>query len=962
MNYSQGSPIVLKGFILMNKFSIILLFCFGCTFLPQVSPEKIDEIPDWQDLTLREKIAQMVMVRITGDFYSEENNYRNNLKKWINDDGIGGVITFGGSIHGTFYNIQQFQSWANIPLFVAADYERGTGQWLKNGVLFPTNMAITATGNPHNAYIQGQITAQEAKALGVHITFSPVLDINNNPNNPIINFRSYSDDAETVSKFGTAFIQGIQDNGIIACAKHYPGHGNTDIDSHTSLPIIPNSRDELLKQEFQPFKAAVDSGVKMIMTAHISLPGIDSTMLPASHSPQITHEILRNQWGYNGLIVTDGLEMGALTKQAWAGESAIRAVEAGADILLLPIDVSHTIQALVSAVEAGRISEDRINESVNRIWKAKSGAGVFEKNSYQNFNDVERNVNLSKNRISAKRLAQESITLVKDDLNLLPLKPENIGKIVHIQISTDDDVKDMLNPFARDIRYTHREVDEYFVQESISDYRIDEFVNIASEADMTIISLLVRIRMDKGVATINSTHAELLERLNDKEIPFVAISFGSPYLPDYSTIPTYVCTYGYGSVSLRAAADAIWGRIPVTGKLPVNLSPIFPRGSGINRSKVTRSFGSTDKFDFTPAWAVIDSAINEQIFPGAQVVIVKDGNIAANAGFGHHTYDNKSPPVTSESVYDLASLTKVVATTPVFMKLASQKKISLDHTVSQYFPEFRGNRKDIVTIKHLITHSSGLPGYIEFFRNPTVQSKTDIIDHILQQDLEYYPGTDMVYSDLGIILLGAIIEKVSGTQLDTLAEIYLFNPLGMTSTYFNPNIGYQSRIVPTEIDSAYRKKLIHGEVHDENAWLMDGVAPHAGLFSTGMDLAKYGQCLVNGGVWNGRRVFNSSQIVEYTTRQNLPPGSDRAIGWDSPSRNGKSSAGDYFSENSFGHLGFTGTSLWVDPDEKIIVILLTNRVHPTRKKGGMYHVRRRFHTEVMKTLLDQNLPVKVSQE
>ena len=601
MNYSQGSPIVLKGFILMNKFSIILLFCFGCTFLPQVSPEKIDEIPDWQDLTLREKIAQMVMVRITGDFYSEENNYRNNLKKWINDDGIGGVITFGGSIHGTFYNIQQFQSWANIPLFVAADYERGTGQWLKNGVLFPTNMAITATGNPHNAYIQGQITAQEAKALGVHITFSPVLDINNNPNNPIINFRSYSDDAETVSKFGTAFIQGIQDNGIIACAKHYPGHGNTDIDSHTSLPIIPNSRDELLKQEFQPFKAAVDSGVKMIMTAHISLPGIDSTMLPASHSPQITHEILRNQWGYNGLIVTDGLEMGALTKQAWAGESAIRAVEAGADILLLPIDVSHTIQALVSAVEAGRISEDRINESVNRIWKAKSGAGVFEKNSYQNFNDVERNVNLSKNRISAKRLAQESITLVKDDLNLLPLKPENIGKIVHIQISTDDDVKDMLNPFARDIRYTHREVDEYFVQESISDYRIDEFVNIASEADMTIISLLVRIRMDKGVATINSTHAELLERLNDKEIPFVAISFGSPYLPDYSTIPTYVCTYGYGSVSLRAAADAIWGRIPVTGKLPVNLSPIFPRGSGINRSKVTRSFGSTDKFDFTPA-------------------------------------------------------------------------------------------------------------------------------------------------------------------------------------------------------------------------------------------------------------------------------------------------------------------------------------------------------------------------
>lgn len=944
----------------MNKFTILLIVFMGCSFIPSTGPAKEDKILDWQSLTLRHKIAQMIMVRITGEFYNEESSYRKNLHKWISEDGIGGVITFGGNIHGTFYNIQQFQEWSNIPLFVAADYERGTGQWLRNGTLFPTNMGIAATGNPENAFLQGKITAQEAKALGVHITFSPVMDINNNPNNPIINFRSYSDDAETVSRFGAAFIKGVQVNGIIACAKHYPGHGNTDIDSHSSLPVIPSSREELMDNEFKPFKAAVEAGVQMIMTGHISLPAIDTTLLPASHSFIITGGILRDEWGYDGLIVTDGLEMGALTKHAWAGESAIRAVESGADILLLPINVKHTINTLITAVESGRISEDRINESVQRIWNAKKKSGIFDNHSTRNWNIVEKNVNLSQNQNSAKNIARKSITIVKDDLNLLPLRSEKIGKIVHIQISTDDDVKDMLNPFARDIRYTHTDVDEYFVQEPLSDYRMDELVSLADKADVTIVSLLVRIRMDKGIATIDSTHASLLEKLHEQQIPFITISFGSPYLPDYSTIPTYICAYGYGKVSLRAAADAIWGRISVTGILPVDLSPEYPRGAGIKKEKTTKSFGYTDEFDFSPAWAVIDSAIHEKIFPGAQIVIVKNGDIAENKGFGYHTYDNKSPPVTPESIYDLASLTKVLVTTPVFMKLASRKQISLNHTVSQYYPVFIGGEKEKVTLKHLIIHSSGLPGYMEFFRDSTIQTREDVINKILQQKLEYAPGTDFIYSDLGIMLLGAIIEKVSGSTLEILANNSIYKPLGMSSTFFNPDSSILSKIVPTEYDSTFRKRLVHGEVHDENAWIMGGVAPHAGLFSTAMDIAKFAQLFVNSGNWNGSRLFSSHQIKKYTRRQNLPVGSDRALGWDTPSQNGKSSAGDYFSTSSFGHLGFTGTSLWIAPDENIIVILLTNRVHPTREKEGMYQVRRRFHTEVMNALLKPNDNTKIS--
>ena len=334
----------------MNKMFLPLLFFMACALPPNLAP--ITQYPETiSHLTLEEKIAQMVMVRIRGDYYSSEHWYRKKLQKYLSVDGIGGVISFGGSIHGSYYNIQQFQKWAKYPLLVAADYERGLGQWMGGGTLFPSNMAMAATGDSSLAYDQGRITAVEARALGVHITFSPVMDINNNPDNPIINFRSYSDNAETVSKFGTEFIRGVQDNGLVACAKHFPGHGNTSTDSHSSLPTIVGRKTELMNLELKPFKAAINADVEMMMAGHIALPGLDESGIPASHSYAISTELLRNELGFDGIIVTDGMEMGGLTKSAWAGESAVRAIEAGADILLLPMDVEQTLKSVLSAVK-----------------------------------------------------------------------------------------------------------------------------------------------------------------------------------------------------------------------------------------------------------------------------------------------------------------------------------------------------------------------------------------------------------------------------------------------------------------------------------------------------------------------------------------------------------------------------------------------------------------------------------
>ena len=635
----------------------------------------------------------MIMVRIRGNYYHSEHWYRESLEKWLKEDGVGGVITFGGSIHGSYYNIQQFQKWAKYPLLVAADYERGLGQWMGGGTLFPSNMAVAATGDSSLAYEQGKITALEARALGVQITFSPVMDINNNPDNPIINFRAYSDNPETVSKFGSAFIKGAQDNGLIACAKHFPGHGNTATDSHTSLPTIKTSRSELEKLELKSFKAAINAGVKMIMVGHIALPGLDESGEPASHSSAITTSLLRNEMGFGGIIITDGMEMGGLAQAAWSGESAVRAVDAGADILLLPMDVEHTINSIEEAVQSGRISEKRIDESVARIWAMKQEAGLLSGVTQPPFSELETIIGIPIHKGKASEIAEKSITIVKDKNKLLPLKPEKIDSLAHIILSLDDGARGYVESFSSDIQHTHGHVKEIFVNDPISDLGRQDILSQMEEINQIVISLVVRIRMDKGIASIDSTHSLLLTDLQKSKIPMVTFSFGSPYLPSYNKLETYVCAFGYGSISVTAAADALWGRRDVNGVLPIDLDSTMQRGFGIKKKRRDKAWGSVSNMEFPNAWTVLDSAIENKIFPGAQVAVVQKGEMVFRGGFGYHTYDSGSPPVNRETVYDIASLTKVLAATPITMKLISQKKLSLDHTVKQFYPQFTGGGK-----------------------------------------------------------------------------------------------------------------------------------------------------------------------------------------------------------------------------------------------------------------------------
>jgi CubicO group peptidase (beta-lactamase class C family) len=661
--------------------------------------------------------------------------------------------------------------------------------------------------------------------------------------------------------------------------------------------------------------------------------------------------------GFDGLIVSDGLEMGGLAQSVWSGESAIRAVEAGIDILLLPIDVRQAIKSIEEAVKSGRLSEERIDKSVEKIWKMKNNLGLLNGVFQSDFIELEEKIGISKHQTKSFEIAKKSITIVKDDNSILPFIPEEIDSLAHIIFSLDDNAKSYVKPFSKDIFKTHGHVKEIFINAPLSELGRKDLINKVSDVDNIIVSLIVRIRMDKGIATIDSTHSLALSQLKNSGIPMAVFSFGSPYLPSYEMLEAYVCVYGYGSVSVKAAANALWGRAEVNGKLPVDLSPKLKRGMGLKKKKRYNNMGDLNILEFYNAQIILENAIKRKVFPGAQVSIVKKGKTLFNRSFGNFTYDAESSIVNNESIYDIASLTKVLVTTPIIMKLVEQKKLSLDHKVVQYYPQFNGAGKENITIKNLLTHSSGLPGYYQFFLDENIRSK-DILDFIININLNGYPGDQYEYSDLGFILLTSIIEKVTGKTIDRLAHLLIFDPLGMKNTRYLPPLNWKNKIVPTEIDTVFRKKLIHAEVHDENTYIMDGVSGHAGIFSNSIDISYFSQMMLNKGLWDGKRYFKEDLITKFTLIQDTPKGSDMAIGWDTPAKSGKGNAGKYFSSGSYGHLGFTGTSLWIDPKEEIIIILLTNRVHPSRNgEAGVRNmrlVRRDFYDAVMEELVANN--------
>ncbi|MEO8398329.1 MAG: glycoside hydrolase family 3 N-terminal domain-containing protein [Ignavibacteriaceae bacterium] len=897
-----------------------------------------------------EKCAQMVMPWVLGNFISEDSKEYQRILHLVRDVKVGGLIFFKGDILNEATLINKMQKISDVPLLVSADFERGLAMRLIDAPDFPYNMAVAAAGDLKLAYEMGKVVSIESRALGVQQNYSPVADVNSNPANPIINIRSYSEDKDIVSKFCTAYIKGATEEKVISTAKHFPGHGNTEIDSHNDLPKINVNKYNLANNELVPFAELIKAGVQSVMVGHLSVPSLDPSGLPATLSKPIITDLLKEEMGFKGLVVTDAMNMSAITNYYSVAEATVMSVKAGIDMVLMPPDEEIAINSIYQAVENNEISIDRINESVRKILSAKRWAKIEE----TKISDVEKLSSIigqeSHLRLS-KEIAEKSITLVKNDKKIIPIDPVKIYRTACISI-TDGIGDESDRIFEKQIEEKFGNVQKIFLNKKSSRKDYQRAYEIAKNSSLILLPSFVRVKAYEGTVKLSESNTEFVKKVLKLRKPSVVISFGNPYLLSlFPEASTYLCAYGDPPVSQTAMAEAIIGENKIQGKLPVTIpNTEFKIGDGIKVESSTLHFveGDADlNYNFAHVDGAMIQAIDQKIFPGGVLLIGKKGKVIYQKAFGNFTFDKSSTLMSTDAIFDLASVSKVVGTTTAAMLLYDEGKLKLDKKVAFYLPEFGNNGKEKITVKNLLEHNSGLIAYRNY--RSLYKNKEEVITSIMNEKLEYPTGSKTVYSDLNMIVLQQIIEKLSGESLDKFLAEKIFKPLKMNRTMYNPPKELYYYCPPTS-DNFSSEKRNKGVVHDGNAFILGGVAGHAGLFSTASDLAIFMQMMLQNGEYGDQKYIKQSTARNWTTHQSKL--SSRGIGWDTNFQK-KSSAGNLFSENSFGHTGFTGTSVWADKDNDVFVILLTNRVYPDGKNSEIINFRPELHTKIMETILEK---------
>ena len=914
-------------------------------------------------MTVREKLGQMLMPYYFGVFASTESPAYKDLLHQVEDNHVGGFIL--GTIRGplgiersqvypTAVITNALQAHSKIPLLIGADFESGTGMRLDEGTNFPSAMAIGATDDPQLAHTAGKDTALEARAAGIHWIFAPDADLNDNPGNPIINIRAFGEDPRQVADFATQFIRGIEENGALATAKHFPGHGDVTTDSHLSLPVVPDDREELESNELVPFRAAISAGVSSIMPGHLAVRALEpDATVPASLSRNILTGLLRNEMKFRGLIVTDAMDMGGVTSMYPPDEAAIRAVEAGADIVLQPPVPDAALAGLENAVKSGRLSEKRIDESVRRILQAKARLGL-DKNRLVDVPRLNQKFGLPKFAEDAQAIADRGVTLLRNSENLVPLNAARPLRVLLVSLSADPDAYPSAT-LESEIRWR---------ADSLKSLRADtQFVNVstlklppADSYDIAIAALFVRVADRKGNVGFPDDQRVFVNQMLANGKPCVVLAFGSPYLvSSFPSAKSWIGEFSTNDVSQRAAVRALFGQTAIKGRIPVTVPDTVKRGDGMQVAANPMTLEAAPQAlsnRLAPAYTLLERAVADGAFPGGVLAVGLDNKLVVHP-FGKFTRDAKAAPVRADTIYDLASLTKPIVTTTCVMILVQQKRLDLDAPLSRLLPEWSAAAKNDpnpawrarVTPRMLLLHDSGLPAHRDFYRE--TQGHDAILARVLAEPLVHEPGKQIEYSDLGFILLGEIVQRLTGESLAEFARKEIFSPLDMKNSLFNPPRSLRASIPPTENDLCYRKHLIQGEVHDQNAWAMGGIAGDAGLFSTAGDVAVFAQMILNGGIYAHHRVVSRATISEFTAHQTIG-NSARTLGWDvalDPTATGR-----FFSAHAFGHYGFTGTSLWIDPERNFFIILLTNRVNPSVDNIKIRRVRPELHDAIFEAL------------
>ena len=946
-----------------KRFLVIILLCTICKFSfaqkPTAANIWVDSV--FKTLTPDEQIAQLMVVRLSTINANKTVTFFDSLvAELVKKYNVGGVCLFQGSPVKQANILNSLQAMAKTPILMCIDAENGIGMRMIDSVLpLPRQMMMGAVQDSSIIYQYGRIVAEQLKRVAVQVNYAPVVDINNNPNNPVINDRSFGEDKYKVAAFGIQYMKGMQDNGVMACAKHFPGHGDVAVDSHLDLPVINKSMAELEALELYPFRQIFNAGVGSVMVAHLYIPSIDSTANKAtSLSKNNVTGLLRNDLGYQGLTFTDALGMQGVYKFFPDGAASVESLIAGNDMLCLPSDVPMAISKIKATITSGKLSWADIELHCRKVLKAKYDYGLSNLkpiNTNNLTNDLNKDVSSMR-----KLIAESALTVLKKtDASFFPLtaKKDSVKKeVVYVNVGNSMD-----NAMANRLRMDYNaDVINFNYQQDGS--KIAAIVaELEKKYKQVIIGVHNYTRFPANNFGISAAAVNLVTQLQQKTkaITFV---FGNPYaIKNWCNAKNLIACYEDDSIVQNTAIDLLQGKIAAMGKLPVTVCSQFKYGTGITfkATNIARADkGILDATKLTAIDAIAEDAIAKAATPGAVVLVAKDGKIVYHKAYGNYTYD-KTEPVNTESIFDMASVTKVCATTISVMRLYDEGKLDLKKKLGDYLPWVKGSNKENLSIENILLHQAGLVAYIPFYKEtidsagtpkPTFYSavkndsfgirvaknmymRNDWRDTIYKRILESPLGRSgkYVYSDNDFIFLGKIVEAISGLPLNDYVKKEFYRPMGLTTAGFKPLEQYPlQRIIPTEQEKQFRLQLLRGDVHDPGAAMFGGVAGHAGLFSNAYDLAMIMQMLLNGGTINGKRFLQEETVNLFTAYHSDI--SRRGYGFDKPEKNNRTRPDPYpslsTSPQTFGHTGYTGTCVWADPKYDMLFIFLSNRVNP----------------------------------
>ncbi|TVZ13824.1 glycoside hydrolase family 3 N-terminal domain-containing protein [Maribacter sp. MAR_2009_72] len=968
----------------MRLFLVILTACFyGFVAHAQNPLVTVDSLAQqrwveeqYAQMSLDQKLGQLFMVSVASDQSKQSTNA---IKDLIEKEHLGGVIfSKGGSVRQAKLT-NEYQRVANIPLLIGMDAEWGLSMRLDSTYAFPWNMTLGAIQDSTIVEKVGYQIGKHAKRLGVHINFAPDLDINTNPENPIIGNRSFGEDRDNVVQKGIAFIKGMERAGVLANGKHFPGHGDTAVDSHHNLPVIPFNKDRLDSLELYPFKKVIASGLSSIMVAHLEVPALELKKgMPSSISEQIISGLLKEDLGYEGLIFTDALNMKGVSTQGAEGEVELKAFMAGNDMLLMPENIVSAKKKLTNAYQKGRLTEQRLAYSVKKILMAKYKAGL------QNYRPViidrlYEDLNSLENDIIYEEAIENAITVVKNNMNLVAIKNLDNKKIAYVK-SGDAENDAFLKALQKFTEVTVVEAND-----------INQLKIKLKEFNLVIVGHHKSNESPwKSYKFSDKELRDLQEIANERTSNLILCVFAKPYalsaIANLASVDAVVMAYQNSDIAQEKTAEVLFGAVGASGKLPVSSHREFPVNTGIKTASLSRlGYSLPERVGLSSKGLanidrMVQDGLDSLMFPGAQILVARKGKVVYQKSFGKPTYDSKEN-ITNEHIYDLASLTKILATLPMVMKMEEEGAIELNDTFEELVPNYSDTEIKNVTVLKALSHYGRLPAWIAFYidtldkdRKPSSEFyrtepmpgfstkvydqlyltdayQDSIYNRIGRQDLK---PNRYRYSDVPYYVMKKVIEKNYGQPLNFLTQNFLYGRLGANKTTYNPLDKFNKQaIVPSEEDNYYRYGTVQGYVHDMGAAMQGGVGGHAGLFSNANDVAKIMQMYLQDGYYGGVKFFDSRTVKKFNTCYFCDKNVRRGVGFDKPQLEHSGPTCGCVSRKSFGHSGFTGTYTWADPEEEIVYVFLSNRTYPSASNTLL--VKSGLRTRIQQVIYDSIL-------